>query len=459
MADSSAHATVVGGGLAGIVTALLLARRGETVTLIESAPACGGLLQTFHNDEGVPFDYGTHIPKEIGIPELDRLLFGNFSADRWQRLDRLRVGGYYRGALYPTSQFIDLRRLPEPVYRKAVEELMATEPVKSTAPADARTHALLTYGHTITEEVLEPLVQKLYGCPLDHLEPSALALVGYSRFILFDRDKTHEVKQDPFLDEKVGFTTWDDGLSPLMNFYPSGTGIHIWLDDLLSQLRDLGATILPGTSVTGITIDERKVSALALSNGTVLPTGNLYWTASPAFLLKAAGLPFPEGITPPEFRATALANFVFDRDFLTDLYFYYCHDPERLTYRTTFYSNLRSRDRGAPPYNCTVEIMSDPDTVNRPDLAKVLLAEMKEMGIIGDDHRVTYEKVIASPKGFPLPTTGFAKNTATLADHCEQIAGNIHLFGRATGKTHFMHEVLAEIWHALEPAEAAVIAS
>ena len=441
---------VVGGGLAGILTALLLARRDQKVTLVESSPKCGGLLQTHHNDDGVPFDYGAHIPKEIGIPGLDQLLFGNLSPEQWQRLDRLRVGGFFQQKLYPTSQFIDLRQLPEETYHAAVDDLLATKTQNGYVAADARDHSIRTYGKTITEVVLEPLMQKLYGCPLEKLEPSALRLVGYSRFIIYDREKTHEAKQDPELDRKIGFTTWDDGLSSLMNFYPTGTGIHIWMDGLLKQLDDLGVEILTSTSVTGLSINNDTVSQITLSDDSTRATDHLYWTASPAFLLMAAQQPFPDGITPPEFRSTALANFVFDRNFLTDLAFYYNHDPDTLTYRTTLYSNLRSEKKAEAPFNCTIEIMSDPETVQRPDLTEVLLEEMRMMGTIGDEHQVTYQNVIASPKGFPLPTTGFAKNTAKLANHCEDLADNLHLFGRATGKTHFMHDVLAEIWRSLE---------
>lgn len=457
MVESSDNATVVGGGLAGIATALLLAHQGKNVTLIEAADSCGGLLRSIHNDDGVPFDYGTHILKETGIAGLDELLFGHFDREQWQRLDRLRVGGYFAGEMYPTSQFVDLRRLPNALYTKAVDELLAIPATTGAGQAgDARSHSEAMYGLCITNEVLEPLMRKLYGCALEQLEPAALALVGYSRFILFDRERTHELKKNPVLDRKLGFTTWDDGLSSLMNFYPTSAGIQIWLDKLLDQLRDLGVSIFTATSVTGLDLAGGAVSSVRLSNGDTLATDDLYWTVSPAFLLSLAGRKIPKGVAPPQFRATALVNFVFDKNFLTDLYFYYCHDPKYLTYRTTLYSNLRSKDKAQPPYSCTVEIMADKKTVVWPGLADVVLDEMRAMGVIDEHHQVRYQKVISSAKGFPLPTTGYAKNNNTLTEHCECIADNIHLFGRATGKTHFMHEVLAEIWHALVPEEPQV---
>ncbi|MFK7911584.1 MAG: NAD(P)/FAD-dependent oxidoreductase [Akkermansiaceae bacterium] len=449
MSSNNQQSAVIGGGLAGIVTALILAQKGHKVTLIETADTCGGLLQTDYNDDGVPFDYGTHIPKEIGIPGLDSLLFSDFSEDKWQRLDRLRVGGYYRGEMYPTSQFVNLKLLPEETYNRAVVELLNTSPLDNPAELNALEFSLGMYGETMTQEIIEPLMQKLYGASLEQLQPSALGLVGYSRFIAFDRFQTHEIKKSPFYDSKLGFTTWDDGLSELMNFYPTESGVHIWMDSLLEKLETLGVRILTSTAVDSVSCENKQVTSIKTSNGETLDVTGLYWTASPAFLLRALDLPMPEGITPPKFRSTALVNFVFDRDFQTDLYFFYNHEPDKITYRTTLYSNLREKNRGEAPYNCTVEIMSDEETVHDPELPDKLLKELEEMAIISAEHQVTYQKVIASSKGFPLPSTGFHKNAVLLTDHCQSQASNIHLFGRATGKTHFMHDVLAEIWNEL----------
>ena len=45
-----------------------------------------------------------------------------------------------------------------------------------------------------------------------------------------------------FFDQKFGHTTWDDGLSPLMNFYPCRGNLA---DDIILKLRENGVVIHP----------------------------------------------------------------------------------------------------------------------------------------------------------------------------------------------------------------------
>ncbi|MDT0444494.1 hydroxysqualene dehydroxylase HpnE [Streptomyces johnsoniae] len=58
------HTVVVGGGLAGVTTALALADRGQSVTLVESRPRLGGLAFSFRRDSAVgtlTVDNGQHV--------------------------------------------------------------------------------------------------------------------------------------------------------------------------------------------------------------------------------------------------------------------------------------------------------------------------------------------------------------------------------------------------------------
>ena len=67
-------AVVVGGGIAGILSAILLKKRFEEVYLIEKGKTLGGLLKSYRNQDGIEFDYGTHFLRETGIPQLDKIL-------------------------------------------------------------------------------------------------------------------------------------------------------------------------------------------------------------------------------------------------------------------------------------------------------------------------------------------------------------------------------------------------
>ena len=52
---------IVGGGMSGLLAALILKQKGYGVTLVEKEPTCGGLLRSVQNKDGVSFDYGTHL--------------------------------------------------------------------------------------------------------------------------------------------------------------------------------------------------------------------------------------------------------------------------------------------------------------------------------------------------------------------------------------------------------------
>lgn len=65
---------VVGAGVAGMTAALLLARRGERVVLVEAAPHCAPLIRGFRR-HGILFDTGFHYAGGLGSGEpLERML-------------------------------------------------------------------------------------------------------------------------------------------------------------------------------------------------------------------------------------------------------------------------------------------------------------------------------------------------------------------------------------------------
>ena len=112
-----------------------------------------------------------------------------YDEEKWQHLDRLRVGGYQFGEMYKTSQFIDLRQMPENDRNAAIYELLSTSEIVDPTILDAEEY-FKVYGLTVTEKIIKPLMRKLYGLELKALQPSAIGLVGYSRFIGFDRFQT-----------------------------------------------------------------------------------------------------------------------------------------------------------------------------------------------------------------------------------------------------------------------------
>ena len=94
---------IVGGGIAGLLSALMYAKSGAKVSLIENSGEIGGLLRSYVSPDGYSFDFGTHFLRETGLKELDKLLFGELCPLTWQSFNVLKNGNYFCGKLNEAS--------------------------------------------------------------------------------------------------------------------------------------------------------------------------------------------------------------------------------------------------------------------------------------------------------------------------------------------------------------------
>ncbi|GAA1966484.1 phytoene desaturase family protein [Agromyces allii] len=105
MIDGSERIAVIGGGIAGLATAALLARDGHRVTLLEASPVVGGRAGTWSRD-GFRFDTG---PSWYLMPEVFEHFFRLFGTSAEQQLTLTKLDPGYRVYADGYDSAIDIR--------------------------------------------------------------------------------------------------------------------------------------------------------------------------------------------------------------------------------------------------------------------------------------------------------------------------------------------------------------
>jgi protoporphyrinogen oxidase len=438
-------AVVVGGGIAGILSALVLKERFERVVLVEKSPGCGGLLRSQEAANGLRFDFGTHFGRDTGEPELDKLLYGDMDDETWHKFQVIQVGNYFGGQLDESSLFIDANALAKGRYDAGISEMMACDPPAQDTPnLDAFYRA--SYGDVLTDEVLLPVIEKLFGCKATELAPGARHLFGLSRIRAFTPEMTRELKQTPFFDEKLAFHSYHEGQSGKFNYYPKAGGIGGWPDLLVERMKRVGVEILHGSGVEEVMHSNGRATGVRLEDGTAVDCDRLVWTLPPALCLRAAGIPFES--KPPRLLSTVLLHFAFDRPFLSRLYYFVCYSPEFRAYRTTLYSNIETPVPGAGLHHCTVEVVHNGDE-DVEALKSSIPDELRAMGVLAADAKVEYQDVVDLQRCIPVMTTNFAADSARQLESAQEAFDNVHFLGKAGGQSFFIHEVLIQTWKEL----------
>lgn len=154
---------IVGGGLAGLVAAHELRRRGIPVTVFEAGKQVAGLATSFRDAEGFVCDFGAHfitnrLAAALGI--------GAYCRDVHHYGETVFIGGRTYG--YPFG----LMRVPRYVASAAASRARHWRP---SAPASAAEWYRTRYGPRLAEEVAIPLVEAWSGVPATDLAPSVIA--------------------------------------------------------------------------------------------------------------------------------------------------------------------------------------------------------------------------------------------------------------------------------------------
>jgi len=436
---------VVGGGVCGLTASILLKKRYDRVLLVEQGNSVGGLLSSVKDEQGNIYDQGTHIPVVTGIKEMDDILF-NFEHNQthWHQFQRLETGNYFAGSWDLETQTIDARKLNEDIYYKGVGEFLSS--VLPSSATNIEAYLKETLGPTFYENLAIPVINKLYGKEVDKKCLSTSTSINYfgvNRVKAFDENLTRLLKQHPEIDKKLGFhksSEYDSYLKATnltipSYFYPKSDGVQFWVSGLVSKVKAAGVELITNTQVTKLFESKGKIDTVELSDGKVIKTELVFWSAPPVFALHAGKLPIHN--YRPTFRTAYILHATFDKPLNNDKSHYLWNwDPSFEIFRLTLYNNLRATASNS----LSAEVLRD-KSEEKFTLSEGI-EELRRMGLIVGDASLQSGFVQQIDNTFPVPTQQFTQATAANYQTLTSAYSNILVSGRFSGRCWLLQDVL-----------------
>ncbi len=267
---------VIGGGVAGLTAAALLAREGARVTVYEHHNVVGGCA-SFYQREGFRFEVGATVASGFAAGGLHRRVFGVLGIDLdAHRLDpamAVHIGGE------TILRFGDQRWLAErlrafgpqsePFWRRQERIAdIAWEFARRlpALPADARSALHLLASLRPRQLELSVLQGRTVASILPHGAPQSLRRFVDLQLLITAQGLADEV------DLTYGCTALDIAREGVFHL-PGGIGTIA--TTLARAIRRAGGTIRYGTSVTRIVAPHGRVEAIELENGERIPVSQV----------------------------------------------------------------------------------------------------------------------------------------------------------------------------------------
>lgn len=272
---------VVGGGVAGLVTAHLLAESGAQVVVIEKHTGVGGLARSVAYD-GFVFDLGPHRfhTENPNIKAyLDRVLKGEVTAFP-RRSEVYFEGKYYRWPLHPKN----LIQLPAPLAAKSAVDL-AINGMKQYGNTTFEDYVLRQYGPTLYENFFKGYSIKFLGIHPRDTHPD-WAKVGINRAIIDDKLQMQNLAQ------LAKSTLLQYNKAEIDFYYPKGGGLQVTWDIVSRLVQAKGGRILTGTGAR-LAGGNGHIEAVYAGHERIEPS-LVIWTAPITLACDQLGIDAPE---------------------------------------------------------------------------------------------------------------------------------------------------------------------
>ncbi len=444
---------IIGAGLSGLVAAARAAELNPNrqVIIIDQAERPGGLLGgTYYDADDLYFDIGTHIYKETGRPEIDRLLRDVVPSDdliyMTQQTGDLS-GAIYEGRLQVNSHFPDLRgqqRL-EAAARALVSHALEGQPELALN----RLHPVLEvsearFGTRYTQDVIVPILSHIFDRPIEDLATFSLFLPGITRAILDDPDAWHTHEDSDIYRALIAYPeqrqlphAYRHGLG---HFYARRHGSNSVVMGLAAHVQDQGVQIWTDAKITSVDLETGRLcvdrmgqtAQVVQADQIVFATGAIGTAALLGHDLRTAGLDRP--------MSHWILNLVLEAPSDCDLQYLYGFDPDCPWYRVTNYNAFSGQKDDC---RMTVEVLGDriDDPITR---AADIAQQLHDHGIAGSPN-IQFSASLKLKSGFPVPSTRNMKGIEAIAKTVRAQLGSRHILCGVGSKdgVFFQNEVLA----------------
>ncbi|WP_171044135.1 NAD(P)-binding protein [Pseudoalteromonas aurantia] len=435
---------IVGAGIAGIVAGLLKVQQGRKVLLIDNSQEAGGLMRTKHTKEGYSFDYGTHLLCELKDTFLDKLLFVEVRNNDWLEFDNLQSGHYIQGQLCALSPAVNAEVLKPELYYKGLYELIDSLASSTETVNNLSEQIKQKFGHTISEQLILPAIEKLFFQAADTLVPDSHLLFGLSRVQGFSEESARILKKLPELDQALSFRSFHEGKTGQARYYPRQGGIGAWVTILLDKYKSLGGTLSLGEKITAIGCADNKVDSLTLNTG-IVRTDSLTWTVPLFSLINLLSIKLERPVKPLRFLDSYLIHLVIDNAPCTGVHYYCNYDPDVSHFRATLYSNIQDT-RDEKEHRVTVEVFQPNNSELCKPTGQSILRELITCGVFPSNSRLCFEDVNLISNSFPVPTHAFKQAQQDQVHIVTSHLKNVELFGKARGDIFFMNDVIMDVY-------------
>jgi all-trans-retinol 13,14-reductase len=272
-------ALVIGSGIGGLSTAILLAKLNYQVTVIEGNEQPGGLMRSYRR-QGVECPVGVHYVGSLGKGEPLRRMLDHLGVGSEIPVERMGRDGTIDRYLFDDQFSFSL---PEGI--DAFEERL-----RQTFPDEQRQITEVMVG-------LRDVAARMYS--LDFLCTAAVPLFALQYAEALE-ERLNKLGCSPRLRAVLGVATTLMGVSPpecpvfyhhmalaslLFSSWRLACDCNRMVDAFLGQLQKMGGSVLAGDSVTQIKIREKAVTGVVLQSGQELEAPLIVAAIHPRLML------------------------------------------------------------------------------------------------------------------------------------------------------------------------------